>query len=298
MSDPYSDIDQMSVRTVIESALRRLNRATAANTLRKQLPRSYQIPLEELKKHLDELVRAGAIHKWQPDQTIYYAAFDPEAAARRQMLAAMAGRRLSARELAVKVKGLPGYSKTQKYVKEHLKPVLATGQAFLHPPAGREKIARYAIEPPPPGPYLTKIVKEIQAVGLKLNQPLETVYQALRPMLGLSFPKPLQPPPPETGTLVRSHQEPERLILAGMVKIEPKARQRALVSLRDLRRSVDLSKEQFDKTVLDLARTGKVVLHYHDYPSSLSETEREELVRDSLGTYYIGIVLGEGHESS
>jgi hypothetical protein len=65
------------------------------------------------------------------------------------------------------------------------------------------------------------------------------------------------------------------------------------VSIRELRRSAGLVKSAFDKVILSLALQGKVALHHHDFPSSLSPQEREELVRDEQGTYYVGIVPKE-----
>ena len=65
------------------------------------------------------------------------------------------------------------------------------------------------------------------------------------------------------------------------------------MSVRELRRSVGLAKSDFDRVVLSLAVKGKVALHHHDFPSSLSPEEREELVRDEQGTYYVGIVPKE-----
>jgi hypothetical protein len=62
------------------------------------------------------------------------------------------------------------------------------------------------------------------------------------------------------------------------------------VSIRELRRSAGLAKSTFDNTVLSLALKGKVALHHHDFPSSLPPDERDELVRDEQGTYYVGIV--------
>ncbi|MEW6263354.1 MAG: hypothetical protein AB1641_09770 [Thermodesulfobacteriota bacterium] len=88
-------------------------------------------------------------------------------------------------------------------------------------------------------------------------------------------------------------EEVERRIIEGMVRVEPKARTRALVSIRDLRQIAYLPKPIFDAAVLDLAAQGVVVLHYHDFPASLSDQEREALVQDSRGTYYVGIVFTE-----
>jgi hypothetical protein len=74
-----------------------------------------------------------------------------------------------------------------------------------------------------------------------------------------------------------------------MTRLQPLGQKRALVSIRELRRSVGLTKIVFDRVVLSLALQGKVALHHHDFPSSLSPDERDELVRDEQGTYYVGI---------
>jgi len=76
--------------------------------------------------------------------------------------------------------------------------------------------------------------------------------------------------------------------------VDPGAAQGALVSLRDLRRSMEFqnpSKEQFDRAVLALADQGRVFLHEHDYPDSLAPDERRALVIDEKGRYYIGVML-------
>jgi hypothetical protein len=56
-----------------------------------------------------------------------------------------------------------------------------------------------------------------------------------------------------------------------------------LVSAARLRRSLELhfaDKAAFDRAVLNLSRQGKIALHHHDYPYSLSADEREALVTD------------------
>jgi hypothetical protein len=63
------------------------------------------------------------------------------------------------------------------------------------------------------------------------------------------------------------------------------------VGVRDLRRHVSLAKPQFDDLALRLAREGRVSLHRHDFPASLSPQEREELITDGQGNYYIGLAL-------
>jgi hypothetical protein len=52
-----------------------------------------------------------------------------------------------------------------------------------------------------------------------------------------------------------------------------------------------LEKQLFDRAVLELARQGRLSLHRHDFPSSLSPAERDELVTDGAGAYYVGMAL-------
>ena len=86
-------------------------------------------------------------------------------------------------------------------------------------------------------------------------------------------------------------------ILERISQLDPAAWRGALVAVRDLRRSpalVGVSRDAFDQAVLELGRQGRVALHRHDWPQSLTPEERYELVTDGQGTYYIGIALRQG----
>jgi hypothetical protein len=83
-------------------------------------------------------------------------------------------------------------------------------------------------------------------------------------------------------------------LIGVMRQIEPGVDRGALVGARDLRRAVRMQKTQFDRAVLELARQGRLSLHRHDYPASLSAAEREELVTDGSGSYYVGMALRRG----
>jgi hypothetical protein len=56
-----------------------------------------------------------------------------------------------------------------------------------------------------------------------------------------------------------------------------------------------LDKEHFDRLALELSREGIVTLHHHDFPASLSPSERTELVQDERGTHYVGIAIRRSH---
>jgi hypothetical protein len=80
-------------------------------------------------------------------------------------------------------------------------------------------------------------------------------------------------------------------LVALMRRIEPAADNGALVAARELRRAANLDKSTFDRTVIDLARQGRLMLHRHDFASGLTATERDELVTDGAGTYYVGMAI-------
>ncbi|MEW6668709.1 MAG: hypothetical protein AB1512_26150 [Thermodesulfobacteriota bacterium] len=247
------------------------------------------LPLELLQPALRDLVGAGRLYIWQPGKTPYYCLLDPEEVAHERILKALADGPLSEKDLAAWVKrSLPGYQ--VRHLRQH---VSSIEQVLVHPKYGKEKI-RYGLKPPEPGPYLSRAVLEIVAVQRLLapfHISLEAIYDALRRQLKIE----------QRGTTVervageveRSSPAVEQLIMEKIPRLQPLGQRRALVSIRELRRSLGLPKGEFDKAVFSLALRGRVALHQHDFPSSLGPAERDELLRDEQGTYYVGIVPKE-----
>ena len=65
-----------------------------------------------------------------------------------------------------------------------------------------------------------------------------------------------------------------------------------LISMRDIRdKYPEMSKQQFDKMMLLASRAGKVSLHRHDHASNLSPQERDQLVTDGDGNFYVGAAI-------
>jgi hypothetical protein len=78
------------------------------------------------------------------------------------------------------------------------------------------------------------------------------------------------------------------------VQIKLAAARGGLVPLNELWRSLKNAgwdKASFDRTVLSLAENYRVALQRHNFPTSLREEERAELVIDELGNHYVGIAL-------
>jgi hypothetical protein len=251
---------------------------------------SLKLPLQMVEIALNDLVDTGRLFLWHPQgKASYFCLSEPRKTALETILNALTAGPLTEKELVASVrKKLPGYQVMD--LKEHL---FYSKQVYEYPKYGKVKI-RYGLQPPEPGPYLGKAMQEITAVQ-RLLAPfqisLEAIHDALGRELGMEPEK--KAPSRERAREVSDFRDVEPLILKGITRLQPPGQRRALVSIRELRRSVGLAKSVFDRVVLSLALQGKVALHHHDFPSGLSPDERDELVRDEQGTYYVGIVPKE-----
>ncbi|MDC3988700.1 hypothetical protein [Polyangium jinanense] len=90
----------------------------------------------------------------------------------------------------------------------------------------------------------------------------------------------------------------DEAVLSALRKLASREPPGSLLSVRTLRTMQKLPAPRFDAAVLRLSRAGKVILHHHDFPTSLPEVERAMLVQDEHGTHYIGIAPRQGSVSS
>lgn len=171
-----------------------------------------------------------------------------------------------------------------------LKSLFESGRLFEHPPLPKKKTSTIGQLPPSPEPYLkdlgaqlTAVIAQLQGAGVPTAELRRALVQ-LVDATGIPFGTNAPGPP-------RSDVAPAVDLLALMQRVEPAAANGALVAARDLRRASGLDKPLFDKTVLDLARQGKLMLHRHDYPGGLTDVERDELVTDGAGTHYVGMAI-------
>ena len=103
-------------------------------------------------------------------------------------------------------------------------------------------------------------------------------------------------PKPKVRTM-KADQLDEQLIalatynafLAALHKVT--GRSQGLISIGDVRKASGLPKAVFDAVALRLAGERAIVLHEHDFPASLSPTQRAELVEDGKGRAFVGMAL-------
>jgi hypothetical protein len=174
------------------------------------------------------------------------------------------------------------------------------GKLLRHPPLPGAKGELFGVRPPSAATYLneiggqlTKIVAALLAARVSEGELRQALVQLME-STGISFGGTSQ----SSGTATLNRPEPVASqestaveLLELMKRLEPGAERGALVGSRELRRASLLEKSQFDSAVLDLARHGKLSLHRHDYASSLNQQERDDLVTDGAGTYYVGMAI-------
>jgi RNA 2',3'-cyclic 3'-phosphodiesterase len=87
-------------------------------------------------------------------------------------------------------------------------------------------------------------------------------------------------------------KEDDDAVRAGLRTLASREPPGALLSVRTLRELLpSLDKSRFDSAVLRLFRAEEIDLHHHDFPSSLSEVERNKLVRDEQRIHYVGVAF-------
>lgn len=82
----------------------------------------------------------------------------------------------------------------------------------------------------------------------------------------------------------------ERAFFAALDRVAARSPRDALHLVRQVRAELPgVPKAAFDRMALELARSDRILMHHHDYASSLTPAEREALVTDGRGTHYIGM---------
>jgi hypothetical protein len=221
-----------------------------------------------------DLAAKGNLFKFGPKRTPVYFAHDPldrlDSLAREHVSEPVPKAQLKARLL----EHAPGH---KPVFEAWLKRALSNRLLFQHGGKPRESYGRE----PDVDAILRPVLTSLRTALSKANElgiPRQRFADALLKELGVS-------PPPADGT----PRTGRSAFLSALARLASEESGTALLSVRKLRRRLDLSKEAFDALAVSLAREGVVSLHHHDYPSSLSPSERDELVLDTHGTHYVGI---------
>lgn len=288
----YWDRDpQALARAAVLKAIDGTDAPLTASEIVKRLPKQPKLSAADVEQILEELVAAGVLHKIPPKTRSGKPRYWHRDALEFGHVAILK---------TLDAKGPQAESALRKAVKELsdvqfgeiVRAGLAAGTLWRHPPLKKSKPELLGNRPPAPESYLHSVAAELSDAIPRLlsaNVPPEAVRRALVQMIeaaGISFgssasaPRDISPSQTESVDLI-----------ALIRRIEPGADRGALVGARDLRRAARLEKSQFDRAVLELSRQNRLSLHRHDYAASLTQAERDELVSDGAGTYYVGVAL-------
>ncbi|MCP4108031.1 MAG: hypothetical protein GY749_21210 [Desulfobacteraceae bacterium] len=285
---------QEYIKSKILEIIQQANEPLTAEKIQQRLSAPFRINIKLLKKILNDQVRIKTICKWNPkgsENKFWNQSLENYALRKIGDMLSNSDKGLTRSEMKKALKkSIFGYSvnMAEELVRKSLHNFLKEKKFFEHPPVDGRETARIRISPLNPANYFKKMKKEIEAVYKKLEKagtPQDEIFQAMNEAF---MPQPEKP---------SQYQDIYKIILDKIVEIDPAARQQAPISIPKLRNSLDLSKKIFDQSIIGLCTQGKVFLNKHAHPVQMNEEEREQMVADGQGNYYVVIVLRKGTEN-
>jgi hypothetical protein len=262
-------------------ALRESSQPLTVTKLEKAIPRSALKSKKDLPELLKQMVKANQIRCHKARSSLYWLPSLEERACER-IIEALSEVPLTKKDLENKLRSqLIGWPPARR--NEMLARLIKEKRVYkISHLAGNAKLFSARAELTPQD-YI-RLALMLAAAKLKpLGFTLEHVFAATQDLLqqrAIGDNPPAQSPPFDQNVIER------------MIQLKLATANGGLISLTELRRSLATEipeKLSFDQAVLRLAEKGIVVLHRHDYPSSLSQQERDALVSDDRGNYFIGI---------
>jgi hypothetical protein len=238
------------------------------------------------------------------------ATHDPGPRLRATALAALEGRSLTAaelrRRLGVEARQLGlGAKAATAAIDGALRALVAEGSLFEHLPPSGGRSLRYARAPQPRpalGPYVSRAVDALRAALTQLapfGVTAGEVVRALAHELGLDDVDGAGSPGRQGSEASEGAQrkaqsgtaggegDAESRVLRALDEVAASEPEGSILPVPAVRNRAGLDKATFDRAALALAEAERVALHYYDRPYTISESERDKLVRDERGTYYI-----------
>ncbi len=289
------------IAAVINKIIKRQDKPATLHTIQRNLPGPYRVTAKILADIMAEQVKMKAIYQWPESRNKKrFWIYELEMYAQRMILEVLSNQNLTCTELQNALAGrLFGCSLKSviELRKNLLKRLLKQKRIFMHPPAGRQRLERFGIQPPSVEPYFGKIRAEFEAVCEKLTGagvPRDQIFETANKILSIRLPRLSIDTSSKTESAqvaAEIYHDVHEAILAKITEIEPAAQRQVLIPISKLRKALDLTKIIFDQAILQLAERGKIFLHRHVYPTQMNDAERRIMVTDGQGNYYIGIVL-------
>jgi len=301
---------QSETLTVVRKMIKQSLKPLTADEIHHDIPGLYQLKKQDMAKLLKREAASGALYRWSAgpgsrkerfwhqEETTYF---------QDRIRFALSRQMLTQSDLMENVKenAVP-CSKTRltRIVHTTLTVLIKEKTLFEIPPWGSYKKSRYATHPPDLKVYLDKTRKEFDRICQKLKKVgigAGQVFAAFENMLSLSRTDVSPPGMPKNRDFQSAFPAPDvsetvlNRIVKTMLKIAPGAIQQAPVWIPDLRNALDLPKSTFDCAVMILAKQGKVFLNKHAHPAQMTDSEKEAMIADGQGNYFVVVVLREGN---
>lgn len=279
---------------VLLKLLRQSDKPLTVSQIQKNIPGPLRKDRARLVKFLDELSKNRTIGKWLPKRVPRYWGADMETYSREQLLDVLSRKPMTRLQLldAFKRKIHGGSDKKAgELMGKLIKTLIVEKRVFQFPMPGNRRKKVFSAFPPDPSDYMGRMKKEFETVcgmlknaGLSSDQIFLSAGKMLRASAETIF-----------GEKAEMDTEPpdniRKLILEKVRIVQPEAERQALVPIRELRAAANIPDRSFDAAVLELAHNQKIFLHRHIHPYRLSDQDKEELVTDGKGNYYVGLVI-------
>ncbi len=288
------------IEAVVVKALSVAPEPQSMAKLREGIPKLYRPSENDLAGMLEKLVADGLAWKYSPirGKAPCYFCHPPDVFGQQVILEELTGAAHTLTSLERKVKSrlhdLPPSRRKELVIQ-----LVGAGKVREWPLKPKSRVATYSTTVPDPHAYLETAIRNLKNAIATIAALLEPAgvsrketNSAAQDLIEANFPVRSQPGSSDVESPFPPEQFDER-ILEQMVEIEPAAQTGALVSIPDLRRSLDFchpDKEAFDNAILRLSRQGRIAIHRHDYPTSLPADERELLVFDGQ-SHFSGAAL-------
>jgi hypothetical protein len=257
--------------------------------LKRVLPKPYQRFEREAKAKVLELVRQKRVCLVKKGRGGFIFLHDPFSYLNSTLLPAFSQGPLSEADLSALVDQLaPGH---EVVLKHWLRSAVARKLLYPHKKGSRGAAKLYGRHPDLKAILgkTREVLRKALVVAERHEISQHSIATLLLAELGLTWPHE-EAEPERTGREATTSDEAAKVeFLDALRALGAESPRQALHSLPDLRKRTTLDKTNFDRIALALAREETVSLHHHDHPASMSPQERNELVQDSRGTFYIGV---------
>lgn len=297
MTTPVAATTDAELLEVVRKAIEKAGAPLSATKLNGMLPKSLRQGAKKLHDFLEGQTTRGVLHRYAKGKSVAFGLEAPEAFARQAVLDAAGDEPESWTNLkkrpTLKAAAACLAAKSLDAARDGLR---REKRIFEWPKTGTSKAGRLARRPVDPKDYLAQsgfVDNALKAIKAALKKDLGAlskfglddgqVQSAAMAMLVERLGTDTQPPyAPDMATL----------FLDRMIEEDPASAGGAPIPLRNLRRALAFQfpeKAAFDQAVLALAREGVMALHRYDYPAGLTDDERDELVSDGQGGFYLAI---------